>query len=406
MPVKGSFRQISPKSWQIRISFGKNPTTGKYDRHQETFYPTDPKNIRKSEKECQDYIDKLIYEYRTGEKPGNNNMNMAEFFDYWMKNYVETNLKHSTIRTYKSTVKNHISPSAISKIKLKDFTPLHLDQLYNDLRGKKSNGVLKDIHTCFGGAMDRAYVWKFIPRKFAIDSVEPLPRKERIKEKAQKKIRQTWNADQALYFLNYAEKNCDRRFYIYLIAFTTGLRRGENLGLKWDKLNLEENYYKIAGSITDGRYEEYVKTEESAGDVYMIPYVAEKLKAYQKIQGKQRLSYGKAYNNEGWVHATSLGERIMHPDTVTDKFKEDLLACNAERESKKLAPLPVITLHDLRHTVATLLYDKFDVSLERVAEILRHSDPRFTRRVYEHPTVELQKKPLDNINNLFEQQKA
>jgi integrase len=138
----------------------------------------------------------------------------------------------------------------------------------------------------------------------------------------------------------------------------------------------------------------------------MIDYVAKKLKKYKAKQDADKLNYGKAYANEGWIHCNSLGERLMHPDTVTDKFKEDILSCNEELKNKNREQLPIITLHDLRHTVATLLYDRFKVPLERVAEILRHSDARFTRRTYTHPTIVLQKDPLKNINNIFEHKEA
>lgn len=395
--MKGSWRRQGHGSYEIRISLGYNPVTGKYDPFRETFYTDTSKPESAQEKQVKDYIAKKIYELKTGNRPAENNMNMVEFFKYWDENYVETQLKKSTKRTYRGTLKNHILPSFLSKIKLRDLTPLHIEQFYNGKRDKVSNGVLKDCQTVFGSALDRAYIWKFIPEKFKLDSVEPIPRKERIREKAKKKERITWTADQTLVFLNYAEKNCGRRYYIYLIAFTTGLRRGENLGLKWSRLNFAEHYYEIAGSVTEGEFEDYAKTEKSIGRVYMVDFVAKKLKKYSAQQVEDQLNYGQAYAKEDWVHCNALGERLYHPDTVTDKFKVDLLNCNKTLEDK----LPIITLHDLRHTVATLLYDKFDVSLEKIAEILRHSDIRTTRDNYAHPTVEIQKGALQNINDLF-----
>ena len=37
-------------------------------------------------------------------------MSYSDYFDYWMKEHCEINLKYHTIEAYKNTIKNHIKP--------------------------------------------------------------------------------------------------------------------------------------------------------------------------------------------------------------------------------------------------------------------------------------------------------
>jgi integrase len=403
MAAKGTYRQQGEGSWEIRISTGqKDPETGVYERYRETYYTDASRPLAEQEKTVKEYIEKLAYEIKTGKKPTQNNLTLAKFFEYWIQNYVEPSLKRTTLRGYRETVKNHINPY-MGTMKLKDLTPLHIEQLYNKLRAKgASPHIIKDVHTVWGSSLERAYIWGMIPERFKLDRIEPIPRKERIQLKAQKKKKIVWDAEQAYDFLEYAEQKCDRRYYIYLVAFTTGLRRGENIALKWDKIDFENHKITIAASITDNIYDDYnTKTESSVDDVYMIDFLAEKLQQYKELQDVDKTKYRRAYAPDNWVHANPLGELIMRPDTVSDKFKKDLINCNFDRQLAGKEPLPMMVLHDLRHTLATLLYEKFKVPMNLIGEILRHSDPNWFRKVYAHPTVNIQKEPLENIDHML-----
>jgi len=58
--------------------------------------------------------------------------------------------------------------------------------------------------------------------------------------------------------------------------------------------------------------------------------------------------------------------------------------------------LPVIRLHDLRHTAATLLLVQ-DVNAKLVAGMLGHSDTRLTQDTYQHVVPELQQTVADEM---------
>jgi integrase len=187
----------------------------------------------------------------------------------------------------------------MGNMKFRDLTPLHIEQLYNKLRAKgTSPHIIKDVHTVWGSSLERAYIWGYIPERFPLDKIEPIPKKERIKLKAKKKEKVVWNSDQTLEFIQYAKDNCGRRYYIYLIAFCTGIRRGENIALKWDKIDFEGRKITIAASITDNVFDDYTKTEQSLNGVYMIDYLADELKKYKDLQEADKAEYKRAYSRD------------------------------------------------------------------------------------------------------------
>ena len=80
----------------------------------------------------------------------------------------------------------------------------------------------------------------------------------------------------------------------------------------------------------------------------------------------------------------------MHPDKLTQTF--DRLV--------RRAGLPVIRLHDLRHTHATLLIDA-GVPVKVVSERLGHATAAFTIETYQHVLPSMQTRAVDAIAELM-----
>ena len=84
-------------------------------------------------------------------------------------------------------------------------------------------------------ALQQAVKWQIVPRNVA-DATEP-PRAPRAKIKA-------WDIPDVLRFLDVAA--CDGYTPVWLIALTTGMRRGELLGLPWRDVDLEKGVLSVA----------------------------------------------------------------------------------------------------------------------------------------------------------------
>jgi integrase len=76
----------------------------------------------------------------------------------------------------------------------------------------------------------------------------------------------------------------------------------------------------------------------------LAPQVLEVLRAHRARQAAERLAWGVDYTDSGLVITTEDG-RPLHPETLSGLFV---------RQAKR-AELPPIRLHDLRHSVASIL---------------------------------------------------
>ena len=81
---------------------------------------------------------------QTGEFSEPTNMTVAEYFDEWVAEYVEVNLRKNTIRSYKSTIKNHIKP-ALGEMKLRRVSARILQNFLNMKKEKYSEQTVGNM---------------------------------------------------------------------------------------------------------------------------------------------------------------------------------------------------------------------------------------------------------------------
>jgi len=120
------------------------------------------------------------------------------------------------------------------------------------------------------------------------------------------------------------------------------------------------------------------KSERSRRTLPLDPGVVKSLRALRTRQASERLAAGSAYQaarpgcRNTHLVVDELGEPI-HPESYSDRF--EVLV--------RQAGLPVIRLHDTRHTAATLLHLR-GVPARIISEWMGHASPSFTVSVYTH----------------------
>lgn len=90
----------------------------------------------------------------------------------------------------------------------------------------------------------------------------------------------------------------------------------------------------------------------------------------------------------------------MSVDTPTHKFREILDLYNSQVAKTESEKLPIIRIHDLRHTSATLLLAN-GTDIETVSKRLGHSKASITLDVYGHAMKEMDRKAADTLEQLF-----
>jgi integrase len=109
------------------------------------------------------------------------------------------------------------------------------------------------------------------------------------------------------------------------------------------------------------------------------------LRRQRETQDPERTAWGPAWNEAGLVFTREDGSPLR-PEYATRHFQ-----ALAEK-----AGLPVIRLHDLRHTNASLALDA-GVSLKVVSERLGHSQIAITADLYTHVNLGLGKAAAEQI---------
>ena len=301
-----------------------------------------------------------------------------------MENYAKIKLRPSTFKTSQGFLKNHIKPQ-LGKISLNDLTTLHLQQFYKKLLAegrverieaqKQPKGLsaktVRNIHQIISSALKLAIEQRLIARNPADGCALP---------KAERKEMQTLPVEQLTSFLREAKDS--GVFALYYIDLTTGLRRGELLGLKWSDIDLEKGDLRVQRQIgrIDGKIIEMPLKTKNA--YRTLPLSADAI----SVLKMQKCKVG----NSEWVFPSPSGGP-MSPDSVLHMLHRVL----------KRAGLPKVRFHDLRHTFATHALTS-GVDAKTLSGILGHTNASFTLDTYTHVTSDMQKQACGIVGGFME----
>ncbi|MDO4809933.1 MAG: site-specific integrase [Eubacteriales bacterium] len=197
---------------------------------------------------------------------------------------------------------------------------------------------------------------------------------------------------------------------VLTLAIVTGLRRGELIGLQWNDCNLDDDIPTISvnksASVTeDGQIIKDPKTETSNRIVEIPHFMAtmlQELKEEQMNYADKIGSYwvGKrgSHFNDNFCFIKDNGA-MMDVSTPLKAFHSIVKRYNAECENEE-DKLPLIRLHDLRHSHATQLIHE-GTSLIDLSQRLGHADVGITSRVYIHGENKRNTATVTTIEKMF-----
>jgi integrase len=332
--------------------------------------PTGPKRrtiYAETRKEAAEKLAKALADRANGIVFDDKNLTLGEYLDRWLSDAVRGTVRESTYSRDKYLVTNHVKPS-IGRVKLKNVNALHLQSLYRErLDSGLSGSTVQKIHHVLHKALSQAMRWDLIPRSPADSVKAPTPTPKEMHPLSALEARQLLEAAQG-----------DRLEALYVLAIHTGIRRGESLALKWADVDLDLATVRVRRTLTrgeDGRgYVVGAATKSGKGrHVRLTPRAVEALKRHRARQAKEKLKVGGLYRDQDLVFAGEGGNPI-NPSNLRNRSFKPLL----ER-----AGLPRITFHDLRHTCASLLFQR-NVHPKFVQELLGHASVAITLDTYSH----------------------
>jgi integrase len=299
----------------------------------------------------------------------------AYLTELWLPS-MASQVRATTLGGYRHNVRAYIVPR-LGDIPLQRLSTARVGAFYGELvasGGQKgrplSPKTVRYVHTTLRRALRDAVADGLVVRNVAAQARPPRARRVEM---------HTWTAAEVGAFL--ASVREDRLYAAWLLLATLGLRRGELLGLRWPDVDLTSGRIAIRNTLVmvDGKPAmAEPKTAKGRRSLTLAPQVLEAVRVHRAHQAAERLSWGADYTDSGLVVTTEDG-RPMHPESLSSLFV---------RQAKR-AGLSPIRLHDLRHSVASILLAK-GVHPKVVSEQLGHATIALTLDTYSHVIPSLQ----------------
>ena len=372
----GLVRKRSDGRWEGRIVVG----------HKADGSPIFRSVFAKTQGELLKKLHSRMEEYRDVELTEESGMTLGQWLDKWLADYMTLTVRESTLNSYKSITEHHIKPLLGDK-KIGSITTADIQKMYNWLRengrvnehyekgNALSDSFIRRVHMMLHEALDVAVRERLIPRNSTEGTIIP---------KAHYAPKQILTEEQLEKFME-ALKQDPPWFDFFYTELTTGMRRGEICGLKWQDFDDKTGRLHIHRSVGTrkggGVRVGETKTESGARTILLPPSTAEIL------QQRKKKSYSE------WIfHNPTVPELPMNPSSAYRHLKTLL----------KNAELPLIRFHDLRHTFATHALNS-GVDAKTLSGILGHTNASFTLDTYTHMTTDMHRKAAGVVGGFLDE---
>lgn len=280
--------------------------------------------------------------------------------------------KANTWSTYGGVIRFHIEPY-IGSIRIVELTPWKVQQWVDDLvRKGLSPSVIENARVIMNGACKDAMRLGVLTSNPVTGASLPARQKRKYA---------VWSAVQARDVFAACADDIRMKTY-YTVALTTAMRPGEIRALKWGDVDLDKARLRVERTITrNERGRQIIGTTTKTGQVRTIalpPSTVSVLRAWRAHQSERRLA---AHNWHVLDLVFDRGDGFILPQNTLARAHQRI--CGE-------ANVPIIRLHDVRHTAATLLLEA-GTHIKVVADLLGHSSVTITLDTYSHPDESIQR---------------
>jgi len=377
-------------SYSVRVHRGRGPDGRQLKPWTATFEVSPTWAEKSARKKAEAFAATFEKECRAG-TTSDSRLKFSEYCDYVIELKEQRGAKHSTIVRYKDLAAR-IAP-VIGHIKLKDLRADHLNSLYTALaqpgqNKRTGNGLsaktILEHHRLISTVLDQAEKEGLVPFNIAHKAMLPKQKKREVNY---------FQPEQVEAIRDALEQEPIKWRTITHLFLITGARRGEILGLKWDRVDFEGNRIHICNNVLysadRGIYESTPKTDTSNRFITLPLETMKLLRKYRAWQNEERLRLGEYCQPQGFVFSQDNG-RPMHPDSVTDWLKK----------FSKRHGLPHVNPHAFRHTMASMLYFN-GVDSVSISKRLGHAQVSTTANIYAHVMEEADQRNADILADVF-----
>jgi integrase len=306
---------------------------------------------------------------------------VSEHFTTWLDGLRR---EPSTVASYRKNVRLHVDPH-LGALRLEQLTGTRLTRLYHQLEksgrvdgnGGLSARTVRYVHTIIHAGLGAAV-------RDGLLAVNPADKADPPSAKAAKSPEMhPWTVEELRAFLDQRSKAGDELLIAWSLLASTGMRRGESLGLRWGDVDFDGSRLSVRRSATvvkhKGAGEEIIIGTPKSGKARTVdldPQILAALKAHKAAAGTLALALAR---DDAYVLG-NLDGSVRHPERFSRRF---VAAVVTARKALGEDVLSKIRLHDLRHTHATLLLRDGE-AVKVVSERLGHANAMITLGVYAH----------------------
>ena len=369
---EGTIRLRKDGRWEGRVVIG-------YD---EKGLPKTKSVTAKTKTECEERLEELKETIGVITQKNSPNMPFGDWMDFWYQTYCKPALKAYTQTTYEQRIYNQIIPK-IGEIPLNQITTGTLEKFYAHLKSDGrlvrreqygpglANSVIRSIHAHCRAALEKAKNENLIRQNPATHCSLPPKKSPEIEVLTPAEMQR---------LLIQAKYEAEGFYEMFLLDLSTGLRRGELLGLLWDDINFNTGELKVTKQVKfeEGKLQiKPPKTKAAERTIILPPQLIAVLKEY-KTRVRSRWLFPSPYKHE---------DVPRDPCACRKKLAQIL-----ERAECKHVPF-----HALRHTFATQAL-RYGMDVKTLASTIGHESVETTLNVYSHATDEGMKTAAQRID--------
>ena len=284
---------------------------------------------------------------------------MCMTLEAWVTSWItlrSAGLRPRTLESYRALLRLHIAP-ALGTVELSELSPERIMAMLAPLCAAGHTRTAELCYILLRAALGDALRLRHV-------AANPMDAVMRPKHHQQRPA--PWSPEDVQRYV--IGIRGDKHRVAWLLALQCGLRRGEICGLRWSDVDLRGRVLHIRNQrvrLDDGRLiDQPPKTESGVRDV-PIP------------DGLVRILRGAYRLGDGYVDPISPGALDA-----------------AHRACVRRLGLPPLTLHGLRHTMATNAL-RNGASMRALQMVLGHADFRTTAMIYAHPDMAMLRRVVD-----------
>lgn len=390
--------------WEVQVSLGKDPITGKYRKTSRTVHGT--------KAEARKVRDQIKRELEGGVRLDAGKVTLSDFVETWAE------ARRTSGRACNDTIAGDVRDlrhvtQHLGNVPISGIDAQMIESTYAAIRasGRISGTSLRRIHTQLKSVFKKAVSYDLIARN-PCDKVEApkedSPQRHSLNAEEASRLLQCLNESEAEEYCALADKEqrqvewgtafgrssikgvsklsciqCVR------IALATGMRQGEVLGLTWGDVDLKAGRIVVSKAVGHDGALKAPKTRAGVRTISIDHDTLSHLAVWRTRQAVELAKIGVYQSDEMPVCCSNVGGRLN-----AQNFGKWWRGWRNENG------YPTLKYHELRHTQATQLLAN-GVDVKTVQTRLGHADASLTLDCYAHAIPKNDEKAAQLVGELF-----